>query len=221
VHTKDGDRVAAEEIVVGVGRRPNVEGLGLEEIGIEVARRGVVVDASLRTSVESVYAAGDVAGRWLFTHAAAYEGVRAVRNMFFPGRAKGDYGVPWCTFTDPELAHAGLTEAEARERFGDADVEVHRRTLDHSDRARADGSDAGVVQVVTHKGRVVGAHALAASAGELIHELALAIDQGLKLADIGSMIHVYPTLSTEIGRLGGEAAFGSAQRYRFLVRSRA
>ncbi|HEV2061344.1 MAG TPA: FAD-dependent oxidoreductase, partial [Solirubrobacteraceae bacterium] len=212
---------AAEEIVVGVGRRPNVEGLGLEELGIEGGRKGVAVDGSLRTSVDSVYAAGDVAGRWLFTHAAAYEGVRAVRNMFFPGRAKGDYGVPWCTFTDPELAHAGLTEAEARERFGDDGVAVHRRTLDHSDRARADGSDAGAIKVVTHKGEVVGAHALAASAGELINELALAIDQGLGLAELGAVIHVYPTLSTEVGRLGGDAAFEKAQRYTFLVRGTA
>ena len=221
VHTSDGGRVAAEEIVVGVGRSPNVEGLGLEELGIEVGGKGVVVDASLRTSVDNVYAAGDVAGRWLFTHAAAFEGVRAVRNMFFPLRAKDDYGVPWCTFTDPELAHAGLTEAEARERFGDDDVETHRRTLEHSDRARADGSDAGEIKVVTHKGRVVGAHALAASAGELIHEPALAIDQGLRLADLGSLIHVYPTLATEVGRLGGDAAFDAAQRYTFLVRSKA
>ena len=188
---------------------------------MNVGPRGVEVDASLRTSAEWVYAAGDVAGRWLFTHAAGYESVRAVRNMFFPGRAKDDYGVPWCTFTDPELAHAGLTEAEATARFDPGDVEVHRQELVHSDRARADGSDAGAITIVTHKGKVVGAHALAASAGELIHELALAIDQGLKLADIGSMIHVYPTLSTEIGRIGGDAAFGSAQKYKFLVRSKA
>jgi pyruvate/2-oxoglutarate dehydrogenase complex dihydrolipoamide dehydrogenase (E3) component len=215
------ERFAAEEIVIGVGRTPNLHGLGLEEVGVEVGPRGVVVDASLKSSADWVYAAGDVAGRWVLTHAAAYEGVRAVRNMFFPGRAKNDYGVPWCTFTDPELAHAGLTEAEARERFSDDEVEVHARALERSDRARADGSDAGEIRVVTHKGKVVGAHALAASAGELIHELALAIDQGIKLADIGSMIHVYPTLSTEIGRLGGDAAFGSAQKYKFLVRSKA
>ncbi len=219
VHTSDGGRVTAEQIVVGVGRSPNVDGLGLDEVGVRVGPKGVEVDASLRTSADWVYAAGDVAGRWLFTHAAAYEGVRAVRNMFFPGRAKGDYAVPWCTFTDPELAHAGLTEAEARERLGGDDVEVHRRALEHSDRARADGTD-GEIVIVTHKGRIVGAHALAASAGELIHELALAIDQGLNLTDVGSLIHVYPTLSTEIGRLGGDAAFESAQRLRFLVRSK-
>ena len=221
VHTDGGERFAAHEIVVAVGRQPNVEGLGLEELGIATSKRGVTVDADLRTSVESVSAAGDVAGRYLFTHAAGFEGVRAVRNMLFPGQSKGDYDVPWCTFTDPECAHAGLTAAEARERFGAGDVEVHRHELAHSDRARADGTEEGLIHVVTHKDRVVGAHILAASAGELIGELALAIDQGLKLADVGAVIHVYPTLATEIGKVGAEAAFDAARRYRFLVRSRA
>jgi len=221
VHTQGGERFAAHELVVAVGRTPNVEGLGLDAAGVATTDRGVAVDASLRTSVDSVYAAGDVAGRYLFTHAAGFEGVRAVRNMLFPGRSKSDYGVPWCTFTDPELAHAGLTAAAARERFGPDGVEVHRHELSHSDRARADGSDEGLLQLVTHKGRLVGAHVLAASAGELIGELALAIDQELGLADVGSVIHVYPTLATEIGKVGAEAAFEQARRYRFLVRSRA
>jgi len=215
-----GERFAAQELVVGVGREPNVEGLGLAEAGVRTGRRGVEVDGSLRTSLDWVYAAGDVAGRWLFTHAAAYEGVRAVRNMFFPASAKGEYGVPWCTFTDPELAHAGVTSAEARARWGD-DVEVHRHELAHSDRARAEGADDGLVVLVTRKGKLVGAHVLAPGAGDLVAELALAIDQGLKLAEVGSTIHPYPTYATEIGRLGGDAAFAAAQRYRFLVRSKA
>jgi len=221
VHTDGGERFTAHEVVVAVGRQPNIEGLGLEELGIATTRKGVTVDADLRTSVDSVSAAGDVAGRYLFTHAAGFEGVRAVRNMLFPGQSKGEYGVPWCTFTDPELAHAGLTAQEARGRFGPDDVEVHRHELTHSDRARADRTDEGLIHVVTHKDRVVGAHILGASAGELIGELALAIDQGLKLADLGSLIHVYPTLATEIGKVGAEAAFDAARRYRFLVRSRA
>ena len=216
-----GERFAAEEIVVAVGRRPNVEGLGLEEAGVETNRRGIVVDDAMATSLDGVYAAGDVAGRWLFTHAAGYEGVRAVRNMFFPGSSSGDYAVPWCTFTDPELANAGLTVSDARERFGDRKVEVHRHALAHSDRARADGADDGLMIVVTHKGKVVGAHLLCERAGELIGELALAIDQGIKLADVGSMIHVYPTLGTEVGRIGAEATFEAAKKYRFLVRSKA
>ena len=221
VHTADGRRFAAHELVVGVGRQANVEGLGLEDVGVHTGPRGVLVDDGLRSSVDTIFAAGDLAGRQLFTHSAGFEAVRAVRNAFFPGSSKGDYVVPWCTFTDPELAHAGMTRDEAQRRFGTDDVTAHRHELSHSDRARADGGDAGALHVVTHKDRVVGAHILAPSAGELIGELALAIDQGLKLADLGSVIHVYPTLATEIGKLGAEAAFDAARRYRFLVRSRA
>jgi len=143
-----------------------------------------------------------------------------VRTMFFPGSAGDDDLVPWCTFTDPELAHAGLTIAEARERHGD-DVEVWRRGLEHSDRARADSAGEGAIVIVTAKGRVVGAHALAPAAGELIHELALAIQQGMRLKDLASLVHVYPTLSTTIQQIAGEASFENAQRYRWLVRSSA
>ncbi len=207
----------AEELLVAVGRRPNVEGLGLEEVGVKVGRRGIEVDERMRTSVPSIYAAGDVAGRFLFTHSAAYEGVRAVRDAFYPGKGKVTDFVPWCTFTDPELAHAGLTVAEAEKKHPD-DVEVYRMELSHSDRARADGASEGCIVVVTAKGKLVGAQILAPAAGEMIHELALAINQGLKLAEVASLIHVYPTLSTSIGQLAGEAAFEGAKRLRWLVR---
>jgi pyruvate/2-oxoglutarate dehydrogenase complex dihydrolipoamide dehydrogenase (E3) component len=210
-------RWEAEELLVAVGRRPNTEGLGLEELGVEVGRRGIAVDERMRTGVASIYASGDVAGRFLFTHSAGYEAVRAVRDMFFPGKGKVTDHVPWCTFTDPELAHAGLTEAEARERHGD-DVEVWRQDLVHSDRARADGTTEGAIIVITAGKKVVGAHILAPAAGEMIHELALAIRRELKLADVAGVIHVYPTLSTGIGQLGAEAAFEGARRLRWLVR---
>jgi pyruvate/2-oxoglutarate dehydrogenase complex dihydrolipoamide dehydrogenase (E3) component len=171
----------------------------------------------MRTSVPSVYAAGDLAGRYLFTHSAAYEGVRAVRDMFFPGKGTVTDFVPWCTFTDPELAHAGLTVAEATDKWGD-DVKVWRMDLAHSDRARADGATDGAILIVTHNKVVVGAHILAPSAGEMIHELALAISRGLSFGDVASLIHVYPTLSTSIGQLAAEAAFEGAKRLRWLVR---
>lgn len=207
----------AEELLVAAGRRPNIEGLGLDEVGVKVGRRGIEVDERMRTSVPSIYAAGDVAGRFLFTHSAAYEAVRAVRDAFYPGKGKVTDFVPWCTFTDPELAHAGLTVAEAEIKHGD-DVEVYRMELSHSDRARADGASEGCIIVVTAKGKLVGAHILAPSAGEMIHELALAINEGMKLAEVASLIHVYPTLSTGIGQLAGEAAFEGAKRLRWLVR---
>ena len=211
-------RWEGEELLVATGRRPNVEGLGLEEVGVKVARSGIEVDERMRTAVPSIYAAGDVAGRFLFTHSAGYEAVRAVRDAFYPGKGKVTDFVPWCTFTDPELAHAGLTVAEAEKKYGD-DVDVYRLDLSHSDRARADGATEGAIVVVTAKGgKVVGAHILAPSAGEMIHELALAINEGLKLAEVASLIHVYPTLSTGIGQLAGEAAFEGAKKLRWLVR---
>ncbi len=210
-------RWEADEILVAAGRRPNVEGLGLEELGVRVGRQGVETDERMRTSVPSIYACGDVAGRHLFTHSAGYEAVRAVRDAFFPGKGRATALIPWCTFTDPELAHAGLTVAEAEERHGD-EVEVYRLDLTHSDRARADEATRGAIVVVTAKGRVVGAQILAPAAGEMIHELALAVNEGMKLSEVASLVHVYPTLSTGIGQLAAEAAFEGARRLRWLVR---
>jgi pyruvate/2-oxoglutarate dehydrogenase complex dihydrolipoamide dehydrogenase (E3) component len=207
----------ADELLVAVGRRPNIEGLGLEELGIETSPKGVVVDNRGRTNVDTIYACGDIAGRFLFTHSAAYEGVRAVRDMFFPGKGKVVASVPWCTFTDPELAHAGLTETEARDQFK-GDVEVWRQDLVHNDRARADAATAGAIIVITHKNRIVGAHLLAPAAGEMIHEFALAIEQDVTLSDLSQFMHVYPTISTSVSQLAGEAAFEKAEKLRWLVK---
>ncbi|MBJ7597941.1 MAG: hypothetical protein DLM67_08915 [Candidatus Nephthysia bennettiae] len=207
----------AEEIFVATGRRPNVEGLGLEELGIEVGKRGIEVDSRLRTAVKNVYAAGDVAGRYLFTHSAAYEAVQALRDMFYPGRGSAPKSVPWCTFTDPELAHAGMTIAEARAAHGD--IEVWRWPLDHCDRARADGATDGAIVLVSAKKRLVGAHILAPAAGEMIHELALAIHRGLKISDVYGMVHVYPTYATSIGQVLAAAAYQRARDLKWLVRS--
>jgi pyruvate/2-oxoglutarate dehydrogenase complex dihydrolipoamide dehydrogenase (E3) component len=212
---------AAQEIVVAVGRRANLEGLGLEELEIAVGDAGVVVDDGQRTAVRSVWAAGDVAGGPLFTHLAGFEAARAVRNMFFPGIADDDVLVPWATFTDPELAHVGLTAAEAVERHGTDDVAVHRHHLDHSDRGRAEGAGDGQIVIVTHKGRIVGGHALAPAAGELVGELTLAITQGMKLADLAAVVHVYPTYALGIQQLAAEASYAAAGRYHRLVRSKA
>ena len=211
----------AVEVFVGAGRAANVEGLGLEEAGVKLGPDGVVVDGAQRTNVKSIYAAGDVAGGPRFTHAAGYEAARAVRNMFFPGTSRGAYLVPWCTFTDPELAHAGLTEAEARARHGGDAVRVWRQDLAHSDRARAEGGADGELRIVTAKGRIVGAHVLAPNAGELIGELALAIERKLKLAELANVVHVYPTIALAIQQLAGEASYEAARRLRWLVRSKA
>jgi len=215
-----GDRSwAADEIVGATGRTPNVEGLGLEAIGIAPGRAGIEVDARSRTRASSVYAVGDVTGGYQFTHAAAADAAAAVRDMFFPGSGKGARLVPWCTFSDPELAHVGHTAQEARERHGPDDVEVHTIELARSDRARAEHHDEGLLVAVTHKHRLIGAHVLAPGAGELIGELTLAISQELKLSELASVVHVYPTYSTSIAQLAAEAAFERAGRYRWLVRA--
>lgn len=210
-------RFAAEAVLVAVGRTANVEDLGLEELGITAGPGGVEVDERGRTSVRSIYVAGDAAGRHRFAHVAAHEAVQAVRDAFFPGRGSLTEVVPWCTFTDPELAHAGLTVAEAEARYGE-NVDVWQLDLSRSDRARTEGIAGGAIVVVTARGRIVGAHLLAPSAGEMIHELALAIEQGMKLADVAALVHVYPTLSTGIGQLAAEALFERAQKLRWLVR---
>ena len=206
-------------VLIAAGRRPNVDDLGLEQLGIEVRPDGIVVDDRGRTMFRSVYAVGDVAAGERFTHAAGHAAVQAVRDMFFPGRSTMSELVPWCTFTDPELAHVGLTSGEAEARFGD-DVDVWRIELDHNDRARIDGTDTGALVMVTAKDRIVGAHLLAPSAGEVIHELALAVEHGMKLGDLASLVHVYPTIASTIGRLASEFDHEKAQRYRWLVRRR-
>lgn len=208
----------ADSILVATGRTPNTEGLGLEAVGAVINAGGVVVDNRMRTNLPWLYAAGDVAGRNLFTHAAGYEAVRAVRDMFYPGRGTADGLIPWCTFTDPELAHAGMTEREAMTAYN-THVRLWDWDLDHSDRARTDATTEGLIRIVTGpKNVIVGAHILAPSAGEMIHELALAIQHRMPLGDVAKLVHVYPTFSTAVGQLAAESAYETATKYRWITR---
>lgn len=221
VHARQGGqevRFAGEDLLVGVGRKPNVEDLGLAAVGVGVGDRGIEVDERMRTSVPSIYASGDVAGRYLFTHSAGHEALRAVRDMFFPGKGVVTDLVPWCTFTDPELAHAGPTEAEARRAHGDR-VVTRRIDLSHSDRARADGDPTGrIIAVCGRNGRLLGAHILAPNAGEMIHELAYVMSRKGRVSELSKLVHVYPTLSTSIGQVAAEATFDHAKRLRWVTR---
>ena len=218
VETAD-DQFTAAGLVIATGRAANVETLGLDKFGIPISADGIEVDGRNRTLVPSIYVVGDAAeGRPRFTHSAAYDAVLAVRDMFLPGRGHPPQLVPWCTFTDPELAHVGLTAAEARHRHGDRNVTVYRRELAHNDRARADGHTDGLLMIITAKDRIVGAHALSPSAGELIHELAVAIKFGIGIDELSEMVHIYPTIATGIGRMAGDRAYKTARRYRMLAK---
>jgi pyruvate/2-oxoglutarate dehydrogenase complex dihydrolipoamide dehydrogenase (E3) component len=219
-----GDRGHAIEVTVGgvllaAGRSANTVGLGLDDVGVAINDRGVVVDERGRSSVRSIYAAGDVAGRHGLTNAAGFEAVRAVRDMFFPGRASLDSPVPSCVFTDPELARVGLTVEQAEATFG-TDTDVWRLELAHNDRARTDAHGEGTVVVITAKGRIVGAHVLAPSAGELVNELTLAIQHELRLDELAETLHVHPSFGGAIAQVAHEAAYEKALRLKWLIRRR-
>jgi pyruvate/2-oxoglutarate dehydrogenase complex dihydrolipoamide dehydrogenase (E3) component len=199
LHLKCGDEVrevAAEAILVGVGRVPNVDGLNLEAAGVEYDRRaGVQVDDRLRTTNPRVYAAGDVGSKYKFTHAADAMARVVVRNALFPfGRAKASaLTIPWCTYTDPEVAHVGLYEREAKER-GIA-VRAFVQELRDVDRAVLDGEAEGFVRVLVAEGsdRILGATVVSSHAGEMISEITLAMAGNLGLKAVAGAIHPYPT----------------------------
>jgi pyruvate/2-oxoglutarate dehydrogenase complex dihydrolipoamide dehydrogenase (E3) component len=192
--------LAGDALLVAVGRRPNLDKLGLDAIGVRTDRGGVITDAKLRTDVAGVWAAGDiVSGGLKFTHVADHMARGVLRNALFPGSSALDYSaVPWVTYTDPELAHVGLTEAEAREQHGSG-VGVWRREIGAVDRVIADGGPAGLVKIITdRKGRVIGGHILAAHAGDMIGELTIALKHGLTVGQLGAVIHPYPTTAEAI-----------------------
>ena len=194
-----------DKILIAAGRAPNVEGLGLDKIGVQVGRRGIEVNNRLQTSVKNIYAAGDVIGHYLFTHVAAFQAQLLLRNIFFPLSSTINYAVvPWTTFCDPEVARCGLTEAEAREKYGDVDV----FTLDQSDvdRAVAEGETEGFSKVIATRwtGKILGVHLVGANAGEVIHEYILAMQSGIPLRKLSGMIHVYPTFSSSVWRVAGK-----------------
>lgn len=192
-------RISFDRVLVAVGRRANVDGLGLEALGIELRRDGTIeVDEYLRTRVPTIYAAGDVTGPYQFTHMAShqawYTGVNGVFGMFRKYRANYSI-VPWVTYTDPEVARVGLSEAEARERG--IEVQVSRHPFSHVDRALAEGAENGFIKVLTPPGRdrILGVTIVGARAGELLAEYVLAMTHGLGLSKIMGTIHVYPTFS--------------------------
>ncbi|MBI1869163.1 MAG: FAD-dependent oxidoreductase [Methylocystis sp.] len=217
----DGGRLAGSHLLVAAGRAANVEGLDLDKAGVRFNRKGVEVDARLRTSNPRIFAAGDVAGGPQFTHWAGHHAGIVLRNALFRLPAKVDArALPWVTFTDPELAQVGLTEAEARARHGER-VRVLRADFADNDRARAERNAQGFLKAIVDKrGRILGATIVGPQAGELIPTWGLALSGGLRIGALAGMIAPYPTLGEINKRAAGSfyapTLFGS--RTRWLVR---
>jgi pyruvate/2-oxoglutarate dehydrogenase complex dihydrolipoamide dehydrogenase (E3) component len=202
IESERGDRkqVAVEEIFVASGRRGNIEGLGLEEAGVRTERNFVVADKYLQTTSPRVWACGDIHGGMQFTHVAAYEAVKIVRNMLFPGKSPLDYNhIPWGLYTDPEVGHIGLTEAEAKEQYGDDSVRTYQVEMSEVDRAVVDRTTRGFIKFVCDtKGNILGGHAVCANASTVIEEIVLARKKGVKLGELAQMVSPYPSLADAI-----------------------
>ncbi len=197
-----GGELRVDEILVGAGRAPNVEGLNLEVAGVRYDRTGIEVDERLRTSQPRIYAAGDICFPYKFTHTADSLARIVIQNALFGGRAKTSaLTIPWCTYTDPEIAHVGLYEHDA-EKQGIA-VDTFTVELSTVDRALLDGEEEGFVKVHVRKGtdRIVGATVVSRHAGDMISELTLAMVSGTGLGRIAKTIHPYPTQAEAIRKI--------------------
>ena len=203
VETEDGRSVTGTHLLLAVGRRANLDRLNLEAAGIEHDAKGLKVGCDLRTTNRRAYAVGDVAGRLQFTHAANYHAGVVIRQIVLglPAKARQDH-IPWATYTDPELAQVGLTEAQAREAHG-AKLTVARFDFHENDRAQAQGETTGLIKVMVVRGRPVGASIVGAGAGDLIGVWALALANKLKMSQIAGMVAPYPTLGEVSKRAAG------------------
>jgi pyruvate/2-oxoglutarate dehydrogenase complex dihydrolipoamide dehydrogenase (E3) component len=201
IQARDGKEVAlqAETLLVAVGRVPNTSGMGLEGIGVALERGGVGVDSRLRTSQKHIYAAGDVTGGYQFTHAAGYEGGIVVSNAVFHLPRKVDYTwLPWCTYTDPELASIGMNEKAALA----AGITYTRweEPFEGNDRSLAEGERVGKIKMILDaRDKPIGVQIFGPHAGELINEWVAVLNGKVKLSTLASAVHPYPTLG-EISR---------------------
>lgn len=217
--------VTVDEILVGVGRTPNVEGLGLDAVGVEFDKAGIKVNGRLQTSNPRIFAAGDVCSRYKFTHAADAMAQIVIQNALFPhpfglGYATVDSLImPWCTFTEPEVAHVGMYEQDAKDKG--IEVETYTFKLDEVDRAILDGEDEGFARVHIQKGSdtILGATIVAAHAGEMIGEFSVLMKAGVGAKAIAGTIHPYPTqaeVNKKVVNLWRKAHFTQATRKRLM-----
>ena len=227
VRTSEGSIVAetaagaitGTHLLVAAGRTPNIEGLNLEAAGIAATAKGITVDKGLRTTNRKVFAIGDVAGGLQFTHVAGYHAGLVIRSALFglPVKARGPESIPWATYTDPELAHVGLTEPDARKQHGDA-VTVTRWPFHDNDRAIAEGKSKGLVKVVAgRRGRILGASIVGAHAGDLIQPWVLAMENGLTLKTMAGTVAPYPTRG-EASRRAAVVSFAGLASNRWVRR---
>lgn len=207
----DGTRqsIIVDEILIAVGRQPNVENMGLESAGVKYGKQGIEVDDYLQTSNPNIYAAGDCCMQWKFTHAADAAARILIQNTLFSvggvGRKKlSDLVMPWCTYTDPEIAHVGLYAKEAEEKG--IEVDTYTIELSEVDRAVVESEIEGFARVHVEKGKdkIVGATIVAANAGDMISEVTVAMVNGIGLSGIGKAIHPYPTQAEVLKKLAGE-----------------
>lgn len=196
--------IVGDRLLIGIGRTPNVDGLGLDEVGVKYhGRQGIEVSDALQTTNPKIYAAGDVCSRYKFTHAADFMARIVIQNTLFKGRGKASaLTVPWTTYTSPELAHVGMNPGEARKQG--IELDTFTQPLNEVDRAILEGEDDGFVRVHVKKGTdtIVGATIVATNAGDMISEITLAMTHGLGLKKIASTIHPYPTQGEAIRKVG-------------------
>ncbi len=217
VESDSGSRsIDCDTLLIATGRAALVDGLGLEEAGIEFTRRGIKVDNKMRTTNSRVYAVGDVVGGMQFTHVAGYQAGLVIRSILFRlGAKQNSQIIPWCTYTDPEIAQVGHTEASAREAF--KDVRILRWPYAENDRAQAEKKTTGLIKIIARKnGKIEGVSIAGAMAGEMMNIWALAVSQNMKLKDVTAYIPPYPTMS-EIGKRAA-TSFYTPQTKRPVVR---
>jgi len=195
VRLEGADSIETDRVLLGVGRKPNTAGLGLEDVGVELEGGAIKVDSGMRTSVPGVFAVGDVTGKFMLAHVALAQGIVAGENASGMDSMMEYEAIPRCVYSDPEFAAVGLTESQARDRG--IEVSVHKVRLGQIGRALTMGETFGLAKVVYESsgGKVLGFHALAPHASELLAEIALAIRSGLSVEDIAGTIHPHPTLS--------------------------
>ncbi|MCK5632859.1 NAD(P)/FAD-dependent oxidoreductase [bacterium] len=210
--------VHAQRLLVATGRKPNIDDLDLQKAGVKIEKNAIKVNKKLRTSASNIYACGDVIGSYQFSHVAWHQAIVATRNAFIPiFKQKIDYThVLWITFTAPELASAGLTEKDAREKYGSG-LKVYKVKYGDVDRGVIDETTHGLAKLICDKkGRLLGIHILGQRAGELLHELHVIKYLGIKLSKIGAMMHAYPSYSDIVWKAAKMARLEALQNNFFV-----